>query len=632
MPKRFALITVVGLLAAAAAPASSQGARLSVQEVSSPPANAAPGERFKVKGVVANSGDRARKGNVRLSLRSSRNADPVAQLGSVKVRIPAEGRKRFAAGVTVPDAAGSFLVVACVKNPGKKGKPKPSKEACRASKGRVTIAAPPSKFTPGARSLGDPLFPQIGNGGYDALHYEIELDYDREDNVFDSAVTTMTATATQDLSRFSLDFQDLPVDSVTVNGAAAAFVQDGPDEPLGDPADHTQPMKLSVTPAAGIPAGSGFTVRVAYHGAPQVFVDTDNSYEGWIPDCIDTANPCDSAFVVGEPIGAQAWFPSNNHPSDKATFDTTLTVADGEQAFGVGELVEPPVDNPDPTTTWSWSEDDPLPTYLVTASNGVFSYSETTATDPTAGAIPVYNALDQSATATQEGHFATLVGRNSDLLAYGTNVFGPYPFDSYGAIYDNAPGVGYALEVATKSHFASLPNGSGVAGGTASTYLHELAHQWFGNSATLERWNDIWFNEGWAQWAEWDWQFAAGGTTETPADQFQANYDDPGSDWTMAPAVLDGDPANLFTTFPTYTRGAMTIEGYHQIVGDANFFGFAQAIQEDFAYDNVSTEEFIELAKQYSGFSDPADLARLDAYFQEWLFGTTKPTITPATF
>ena len=77
----------------------------------------------------------------------------------------------------------------------------------------------------------------------------------------------------------------------------------------------------------------------------------------------------------------------------------------------------------------------------------------------------------------------------------------------------------------------------------------------------------------------------------------------------MAPAVLDGDPANLFSFFPTYERGAMTIEGYREIVGDDTaFFDFAKAIQTQFAYGNITTAEFIAAAKAASGFSG----ARLD--------------------
>ena len=106
----------------------------------------------------------------------------------------------------------------------------------------------------------------------------------------------------------------------------------------------------------------------------------------------------------------------------------------------------------------------------------------------------------------------------------------------------------------------------------------------------------------------------------------------PGGDWALAPAVLGGDPANLFSFFPTYERGAMTIEGFREILGDDTaFFDFAKAIQTQFAHGNISTAEFIAAAKAASGFSG-ARLTLLGDYFQQWLYGTVKPTITPADF
>ena len=78
------------------------------------------------------------------------------------------------------------------------------------------------QFSPGARTLNDRLLPTIGNGGYDAQHYDLTINYDPVANTMASS-TDITIRATQNLSEFSLDFQDLPVDGVTVNGAQAAF-------------------------------------------------------------------------------------------------------------------------------------------------------------------------------------------------------------------------------------------------------------------------------------------------------------------------------------------------------------------------------------------------------------------------
>ena len=87
----------------------------------------------------------------------------------------------------------------------------------------------------------------------------------------------------------------------------------------------------------------------------------------------------------------------------------------------------------------------------------------------------------------------------------------------------------------------------------------------------------------------------------------------------------------MFASFPTYDRGAMTIQGYREIVGDDVFFAFVQAIQAQFAYGNISTAEFIDVALDSSGLQG-ADLALLNDYFQQWLYGETKPTILPEAF
>lgn len=501
--------------------------------------------------------------------------------------------------------------------------------------GATAAPAQGDNFRPGARSVGDAILPQLGNGGYDARAYDIDLDFAPGPIRFRSAVSTMSAQATQNLSEFSMDFQDLAVREVRVDGRRAGFSQVDATPDLSPDPEHSQPKKLVIRPKKGIRRGDRFDVEVDYGGSqPQVFVDPDGSSEGWIPACYTPAagapQVCDSFFVVGEPIGSQAWFPSNNHPSDKAKLSTQITVPADDTAFGVGELVKRKANRRDGTVTWKWVEDDPTATYLATASNGDFDYSETAVRETTTGRrLPIYTAIDPSATPTQKANLATNLGRTGEMMNFLAERYGPYPFDSNGALVDRAPSVGYALEVQGKSHYASLNT-------SQSTILHEISHQWFGNSATLERWSDIWFNEGWAQWSEWSWDSInppAGQPPQPgPAEQFQDAYDSASDeDWDLAPAVLDNDPANLFAFFPTYVRGAMTLEGYRQIVGDERYFGLAKAIQRQFAYDNVSTREFIDFAVARSGLSG-AKRALLRDYFQQWLYGTDKPTILPEAF
>ena len=99
---------------------------------------------------------------------------------------------------------------------------------------------------PGSAGLGDPFFPLAGNGGYDVSHYALGLSYDPQTRRL-SGSATITATATQNLSRFDLDLRGFDISGLTVNGRAASFARDG--------------QELVITPRHGLRRGSVFRGR-----------------------------------------------------------------------------------------------------------------------------------------------------------------------------------------------------------------------------------------------------------------------------------------------------------------------------------------------------------------------------------
>ncbi|MFD0852103.1 M1 family peptidase, partial [Actinomadura adrarensis] len=168
-----------------------------------------------------------------------------------------------------------------------------------------------ARFTPGADGLGDRLLPKAGNGGYDAGHYDIKLDYQPQGRRI-SGTTEMSATAKQNLSRFNLDFAGNTVRKVTVNRAPATWRRSG--------------QELVVTPRKGLRKGSRFTVAVTYDGSP------DGRSRGWI-------RTEDGAVTLSQPEGSATWFPLNDHPSDKATFSYTITAPEELSVLANGEPV-----------------------------------------------------------------------------------------------------------------------------------------------------------------------------------------------------------------------------------------------------------------------------------------------------
>ena len=431
--------------------------------------------------------------------------------------------------------------------------------------------------TIGAPGLGDPFFPLAGNGGYDVGHYSLQLAYDPGTKVLDGSAT-ITATAKQNLTRFDLDLRGFAIGSLRVDGRTAAFGRNG--------------QEVQITPASALRSGHQFTATVRYSGTPEVVTDPDGSIEGWVPTS-------DGAFVVGEPQGSPSWFPSNDNPRDKATYDISVTVPAGLTAVSNGTLVGQSTRNG--RTTFAWRENFPMATYLATATLGKFDV-----TKGKINGIPSYVAVDPS----QEAAAAPALAQFPEIVKFLSSVYGPYPFDTVGAIVDDAPEVGYALESQTKPNFNSAPDDF--------TLAHEISHQWVGDAVTLTVWPDIWLHEGFATYSEWLWADHTG--QFTPQGAFDFYYSLPATDpvWSPPPAS-PGDPANLFGN-PVYVRGAMTLQVLRNTVGDAAFFRILRRWVAQNRYGNVTTAQFIALAQEESRMN-------LGALFQRWLYQDGKPAI-----
>jgi aminopeptidase N len=449
----------------------------------------------------------------------------------------------------------------------------------------LVFAAPAaaSGFEPGSPGLGDPFFPLAGNGGYDVKHYSLDLDYLRATNQLDGKAT-IVARAEQNLSRFNLDLRGYDISDLEVNGRDAGFTRDG--------------QELTVIPRHGLQRKLPFVVRVEYSGQPEPVVDPDESLEGWVPTD-------DGAFVVNEPQGSPGWYPANDNPQDKATFDIAVTVPDGITAIANGRLLSKKTRHGE--TTWHWLEDSPMAPYLATATNGVFELRISKA-----GRLPLYQAVDPKV-ANPALAFERLAAE-AEIIEFFSGLYGSYPFSSGGGVVDNG-GVGYALESQTKSMYDVQGNPNGAPG--ASTVVHEVSHQWFGNAVTLSVWPDIWLNEGFARFSEWIYEERHGGRTAQA--RFDALYERAPEHpfWSPAPAAIPG-PELMFTS-PPYDRGAMTLQALRGRIGDDAFFRLLRSWYAGNRYGNVTTADFIEAAERASG-------QQLDTFFDVWLFQPVKPT------
>jgi aminopeptidase N len=431
----------------------------------------------------------------------------------------------------------------------------------------------------GAAGLDDPLYPQLGNGGYDVQHYTIDLAVDIDTNTI-SGTTTIAATALADLAAFNLDLAGLTITDLTVNAAVAPYTRAG--------------HELTITPTVAIATDTPFTVAITYGGSPQPVVDPGVPFSGvgWL------YYEGVGSYVLSEPSGAMNWYPNNNHPTDKATYAFTITVPEAYVVAANGLLVD--ITEQDGLHTYHWEASDPMASYLATVNVARFDMLQ----EEGPAGLPIINFFPPDRSMRMQRNFAV----TSAMIAHFSELIAPYPFESYGAIVMEVA-LGGALETQTRSIF-------GRSATIDMIIAHELAHQWFGNSVSPATWRDLWLNEGFATYFQHLWTEEVKGKAVFDATM-RGSYAAI-KEQQMPPP---GDPPleNLFGP-SVYVRGAMTLHALRLTVGDETFFGILRSYYARFAGGNASTADFIAVAEEVSG-------EELTAFFDGWLYAAAVPDL-----
>ena len=452
----------------------------------------------------------------------------------------------------------------------------------------VATGASAAIGTPGAAGIGDPYFPLSGNGGYDVAHYDLRLTYEPGTDTL-SGTATILANATETLSRFNLDFL-LHVNSVTVNNSAAAFVS----QPDGE---------LVVTPATPVASGDNLLIVVNYRDVPSNPAYALNGDNSW-------TRTATGAIAVNAPQVAPFWYPSNDHPADKATYDISVAVPQGTEVLSNGVLVDTQLTKTG-LVRWNWRSVHPQTTYVTTVAIGQYDDLRTTTTP---SGLPFVSAYGNDLGASGDAARAS-VERTPEIVEFEAENFGPYPFEAQGGVVVRAGQAGFAVEDQTRPVYGDKLFRRG-----ANTYavVHENAHQWFGDSVSVTRWSDVWLNEGFARYAEYLWSEHIG--EGTAAEVAQYTYDTIDDYYWQ---TLISDPGAEFVfDLSVYDRGAMTLQALRTAVGDAAFFEILRGWAAEHRDGNATTAQFIALAERVAG----RDLGPL---FATWLFSTGKPAVGP---
>ncbi|MFL4907460.1 M1 family metallopeptidase [Streptomyces sp. MMS24-I2-30] len=436
--------------------------------------------------------------------------------------------------------------------------------------------------------VGDRLFPYLGNPGYNVASYDLDLTYPGSNDKPLKAVTTIDAWTTTVLDRLNLDFAHGTVESVEIDGKAAGFARAGDD--------------LVITPDRPLPQGDWLRITIRHTSDPRPVKDRDG---GWVrtTDGLAMANQADAAHLV---------FPCNDHPSDKALFTFRITAPNDYTAVANG--LPTGVDRVGSKTTWTYRSQHPMATELAQVSIGRSSVLHRKGPH---GLL----VRDVVPTADRKA-LEPWLAKTPDQIAWMESKVGTYPFETYGLLMAQAA-TGFELETQTLSLFEKglFTEPAYPKWYVESIMVHELSHQWFGDSVSPRSWSDLWLNEGHATWYEA--LYAEEKADRPMADRMKAAYGasdrwrDSGGPPAAPKPPKPGQKIGIFRP-NVYDGAALVLYALRQEIGRPAFERLERVWVRTHRDNTATTADYERLASAIAGRD-------LTGFLKDWLYGAKTP-------
>ncbi len=416
------------------------------------------------------------------------------------------------------------------------------------------------------------------------VHYDLSLDMTDFGHRSIGGYADLTlVTETDSLGTFTLDLQGLTVDSVQAAGQLVSFSRNG--------------HKLAIPFVTHL--GDTTNVRVYYHGTPV----QDSRWGGFYY----SGNYCYNMGVAFEnqPHNfGRCWFPCLDVFTDKSTYTMHIRTEAGKMAVCGGMLADSAT-NADGSRLWTWQLEQPIPTYLASVAVGPYRLYQDTF-QGIQNVIPITIYAQPNTIAKVQASFVHL----KEVLRAYESWFGPYLWPRVGYVAVNF--TSGAMEHATNIAYPNAAIDGTLANETL--YAHELFHLWFGDLITCSRAEEMWLNEGFASYAEAltkEALYGAEAYRDYIRDVHRTTLKDIVKD-DGGHYALDNVPQEVTYGTHSYQKGALIVHTLRHYMGDSLFFNSCKALLNQYAFQNITTQQFFQCLAQNSGMV-------LEDFYQGWV-------------